>query len=153
MSNIFKKEAIKAYKFIKKGGVILYPTETIWGLGCDASNCQAVEKIYNIKKRPVNNPIICHFNSLNEIKKDFYLSELEELLAKKLWPGPITLILRKKTNSKISQLVSNKSSYIGCRIPKNKIALQLLKGLDFPVAAPPSQEICSDLFLSFKFCS
>ena len=51
MSNIINKEAYKAFKFIQNGGVILYPTDTVWGLGCDATNCVAVEKIYSIKKR------------------------------------------------------------------------------------------------------
>ena len=131
-----KNKIENAKKLLRSGELVIFPTETVYGLGGNANDKNAIRRIYNIKKRPANNPIICHFKSLNEIKKDFYLSELEELLAKKLWPGPITLILRKKTNSKISHLVSNKSSYIGCRIPKNNIALQLLKGLNFPVAAP-----------------
>jgi len=131
-----KNKIENAKKLLRSGELVIFPTETVYGLGGNANDKNAIRRIYNIKKRPANNPIICHFKSLKEIKKDFYLSKLEELLAKKLWPGPITLILRKKTNSKISQLVSNKSSYIGCRIPKNKIALQLLKSLNFPVAAP-----------------
>ena len=125
-----------AKKLLRSGELVIFPTETVYGLGGNANDKNAIKRIYNIKKRPANNPIICHFESLEEIKKDFHLSRLEEILAKKLWPGPITLILRKKAKSKISQLVSNKSSYIGCRIPKNKIALQLLKSLNFPVAAP-----------------
>ena len=131
-----KNKIENAKKLLRSGELVIFPTETVYGLGGNANDKNAIRRIYNIKKRPANNPIICHFESLNEIKKDFHLSKLEEILAKKLWPGPITLILRKKAKSKISQLVSNKSSYIGCRIPKNKIALQLLKNLNFPVAAP-----------------
>ena len=131
-----KNKIENAKKLLRSGELVIFPTETVYGLGGNANDKKAIKRIYNIKKRPANNPIICHFESLNEIKKNFHLSKLEEILAKKLWPGPITLILRKKAKSKISQLVSNKSSYIGCRIPKNKIALQLLKNLNFPVAAP-----------------
>ncbi len=131
-----KNKIENAKKLLRSGELVIFPTETVYGLGGNANDKKAVKRIYNIKKRPANNPIICHFKSLKEIKKDFYLSKLEELLAKKLWPGPITLILRKKTNSKISQLVSNKSPYVGCRIPQDKIALQLLKSLNFPLAAP-----------------
>ncbi len=131
-----KNKIENAKKLLRSGELVIFPTETVYGLGGNANDKKAIKRIYNIKKRPANNPIICHFESLNEIKKDFHLSKLEEILAKKLWPGPVTLILRKKAKSKISQLVSNKSSYIGCRIPKNKIALQLLKNLNFPVAAP-----------------
>ena len=131
-----KNKIENAKKLLRSGELVIFPTETVYGLGGNANDENAIKRIYNIKKRPANNPIICHFESLEQIKKDFHLSKLEEILARKLWPGPITLILRKKAKSKISQLVSNKSSYIGCRIPKNKIALQLLKNLNFPVAAP-----------------
>ena len=131
-----KKTIENAKKVLRSGELVIFPTETVYGLGGNANDKNAVKKIYNIKKRPTNNPIICHFSNLKEIKKNFHLNELEELLAKKLWPGPVTLILKKKNNSKISNLVSNKLSYVGCRIPKNKIALKLLKHLNFPVAAP-----------------
>ena len=131
-----KNKIENAKKLLRSGELVIFPTETVYGLGGNANDKKAIKRIYNIKKRPANNPIICHFESLHEIKKDFHLSKLEEILAKKLWPGPITLILRKKAKSKISQLVSNKSSYVGCRIPNNKIALKLLKNLNFPLAAP-----------------
>ena len=123
-------------KLLRSGELVIFPTETVYGLGGNANDKNAIKRIYNLKKRPAKNPIICHFANLEEIKKNFHLNKLEELLAKKLWPGPITLVLKKKNESKISNLVSINSSYIGCRIPKNKIALQLLKGLGFPVAAP-----------------
>ena len=131
-----KNKIENAKKLLRSGELVIFPTETVYGLGGNANDKNAIKRIYNIKKRPANNPIICHFESLQEIKKNFHLNKLEEILAKKLWPGPITLILRKKDKSNISHLVSNKSSYIGCRIPKDKIALQLLKNLNFPVAAP-----------------
>ena len=131
-----KNNIENAKKLLCSGELVIFPTETVYGLGGNANDKKAVKRIYNIKKRPINNPIICHFANLKEIKKDFLLNELEELLAKKLWPGPITLILKKKDESKISNLVSNKSSYVGCRIPNNKIALKLLENLNFPLAAP-----------------
>ena len=131
-----KNKIENAKKLLCSGELVIFPTETVYGLGGNANDKNAIKRIYDIKKRPAKNPIICHFESLKEIKKDFHLNKLEEILAKKLWPGPITLILKKKSKSKISQLVSNKSSYIGCRIPKDKIALKLLKNLNFPLAAP-----------------
>ena len=131
-----KNKIENAKKLLRSGELVIFPTETVYGLGGNANDKNAVKRIYNIKKRPVNNPIICHFENLEEIKKNFHLNKLEELLAKKFWPGPITLILRKKIESRISTLVSNRSSYIGCRIPKNQIALKLLKNLQFPIAAP-----------------
>ena len=131
-----KNKIENAKKLLRSGELVIFPTETVYGLGGNANDKKAVKKIYNIKKRPINNPIICHFANIKEIKRDFDLNTLEEFIAKKLWPGPITLILKKKNKSKISSLVSNNSSYVGCRIPKNKIALKLLRNLHFPVAAP-----------------
>jgi len=131
-----KNKIENAKKLLRSGELVIFPTETVYGLGGNANDKNAIKKIYSIKKRPENNPIICHFANLGEIKKNFHINKIEELLAKKLWPGPITLILRKRDGSKISNLVSNKSSYIGCRIPNNETALQLLKNLQFPVAAP-----------------
>ena len=131
-----KNKIENAKKLLRSGELVIFPTETVYGLGANANDKNAVKKIYNIKKRPAYNPIICHFANIEEVKKNFHLNKLEELLAKKLWPGPITLILKKRNNSKISKLVSNNSSYVGCRIPNNQIALQLLKNLYFPLAAP-----------------
>ena len=94
-----KNKIENAKKLLRSGELVIFPTETVYGLGGNANDKNAIKRIYNIKKRPANNPIICHFESLEQIKKDFHLSRLEEKLAKKLWPGPITLILRKKTNT------------------------------------------------------
>ncbi len=133
---MIKNKIENAKNLLCSGELVIFPTETVYGLGGNANSNKAVKRIYSIKKRPINNPIICHFASLKEVKKNFHVNKLEELIAKNLWPGPITIILRKKSKSKISQLVSNKSSYIGCRIPKEKVAIQLLKSLNFPIAAP-----------------
>ena len=129
-------DLINGKKLLKKGKLVIFPTETVFGLGGNATNSKVIKKIYNLKKRPINNPLICHFKNLSQIKKNFYMNELELKIGKLYWPGPLTLILKKKKNSKISPKLSNHSSYVGCRIPKNKIAMELLKKLDFPIAAP-----------------
>ena len=131
-----KNNIENAKKLLVSGELIIFPTETVYGLGGNAKDNNAIKKIYRVKKRPYNNPIICHFANINEIRKDFHLNALEELLAKKFWPGPLTLILKKKNISKISKLISNKSSFVGCRIPNNKLVLKLLDNLNFPIAAP-----------------
>ena len=128
---------IKFAKIIlQKGGLVIFPTETVYGIGGNANNPKAVKLIFDKKKRPKNNPIICHFSSINKIHENFFLNDTDIKLAKKFWPGPLTLILKKKPNSKIASLVSNKSLWVGCRIPNNKIALKLLNSIEFPIAAP-----------------
>jgi len=128
---------IKFAKLIlQKGGLVIFPTETVYGIGGNANNPKAVKLIYDKKKRPKNNPIICHFSSIKKIHENFFLNDTDIKLAEKFWPGPLTLILKKKPDSKITSLVSNRSLWIGCRIPSNKIALKLLNSIDFPIAAP-----------------
>ena len=131
-----EKKNISAKKALEDGKLIIFPTETVYGLGANATNINAIKKIYALKKRPLTNPLICHFSSLSKIKKDFQLNALDLKLAKKFWPGPITLILKKKKNSKICTILSNKSNFVGCRIPKNLISLKLLRSISFPIAAP-----------------
>ena len=129
-------DLITSKKLLKEGKVIIFPTETVFGLGGNANNSNAINKIYKLKKRPKNNPLICHFKNISQIKKNFYMNNLEEKIAKLYWPGPLTIILQKKKNSKISSKLSNNSTYVGCRIPSNKIAIKLLRNIDFPIAAP-----------------
>ena len=127
---------IEALKILQNGDLVIFPTETVYGLGADATNDNAIKKLYKIKNRPINNPIICHFKSIKDIEINFIINEKAYELANNFWPGPMTLILEKKRTSKISPLISNNQKFVGCRIPKNTIAQQLLKNLDFPIAAP-----------------
>ena len=131
-----KNDIDKAKKILINGGLLIFPTETVYGLGGDATNKEAVYKIYQAKNRPNNNPIICHFKNIEEIEKNFIITKNAYKLAAKFWPGPLTLILEKKTNSKITPILSNNSKFVGCRIPKHPICLKLLNNLNFPIAAP-----------------
>ena len=115
---------------------MIFPTETVYGIGADATNQDAVKLIFKTKNRSLSNPLICHFANIQEIKKNFNLKIKDIELAKVFWPGPLTLILEKKKNSNISSYVSNNQNFVGCRIPNNNIALNLLSLLKFPVAAP-----------------
>ncbi len=98
MINIVNKEVLKAFKYIQKGGVILYPTDTIWGIGCDATNCKAVEKIYRIKKRKINS------------KNYFFLSKNNNLIkaARNLYP-----LIRKIKNKGYKKIAVEKIPNIG----------------------------------------
>ena len=95
-------DLITSKKLLKKGKLVIFPTETVFGIGADATNSKAITKIYKIKKRPLSNPLICHFKNLSQIKEHFILTKLDYKIAKLYWPGPLTLILEKKQISKIS---------------------------------------------------
>ena len=138
-SNIYKANSAnlkKAKRNIENNNVIGLPTETVYGLAGNAYSDKSVKKIFKLKKRPSINPLIIHFNKLNDSRNDVFFNNHFLKLYKSLCPGPVTFILKKKPKSKITSLVSNKSLWVGCRIPSNKIALKLLNSIDFPIAAP-----------------
>ena len=138
-SNIYqpnKKNLTKASKLIKSGKVIAIPTETVYGLAGNAYRNDSVKKIYSLKKRPKNNPLIVHFSSVKTMNQEVVINEQLIKLAKKFSPGPLTYILPLKKESKISKLVLNKKRQIACRIPNNRTFLAVLKQSGVPIAAP-----------------
>ena len=128
-----------AIKKLMDGGIVAIPTETVYGLACNALSDKAVSKVFEIKKRPKNNPLICHTDSVKKIKRyviDF--PKKAEIIADKFWPGPITILLKK--NNLIPDITTSNSKYVAFRIPDNKITLNVLKELDFPLAAPSANK-------------
>jgi L-threonylcarbamoyladenylate synthase len=126
----------KAKKYLDKSYCIGVPTETVYGLAANAYSNIAVKKIFKLKKRPKNNPLIVHYLDINSLKKDCLINDNFIKLYKKLSPGPITYILRLKKNSKISKHVTNNSKNLAVRFPNHQIFKRLLKLLNYPLAAP-----------------
>ena len=134
----------KAQKLLNKNECVAIPTETVYGLAGNAYSDKACKKIYKIKKRPKNNPLIVHYLNNQILKKDCSFNNDFLKLYKVFCPGPITLILDLKKNSKISKIVTNKKNTLAVRFPKHRVARNLLKKLDFPLAAPsanPSSKV------------
>ena len=134
----------KAKKYLDNNSCIAVPTETVYGLAGNAYSDIAIKKIYRLKKRPINNPLIVHYQNLNQLKKDCDLNDNFLKLYKKFSPGPITYILKLKKNSKISKYVTNNKKTLAVRFPKHYLLKNLLKNLDYPLAAP-SANISSGL--------
>ena len=148
-SNIFKPNNInlrRAKNIIKNNNIIGLPTETVYGLAGNAYSDKAVEKIFKLKKRPKFNPLIVHFKSLKELKKDVVCPPIFIKLYKAFCPGPITFILNKKSQSKISKIVTAGKKTVAVRVPKHVVARNLLKILKSPLAAPSAN-------ISFKLSS
>ena len=125
----------KAARIIKKGGLVAFPTETVYGLGANALNKKAVKKIFEAKKRPLDNPIIVHIADFKDLfKLTKKIPKIVKNLAKIFWPGPLTLVLFKKKI--VPNEVTAGSDTVAIRMPKNKIALELIKASGFPIAAP-----------------
>ena len=126
----------KAQKLLNKSECLAIPTETVYGLAANAYSNKACKKIYKLKKRPKNNPLIVHYLNIQILKNDCNFNKDFLKLYKIFCPGPITFILDLKKNSKISKIVTNNRNTLAVRFPKHPVTRNLLKKLDFPLAAP-----------------
>ena len=126
----------KAIKLLNKDQCIAIPTETVYWLAGNAYSDRACKKIFKLKKRPKNNPLIVHYFNYQNLSKDCHFNDDFKKLYKRFCPGPITFILDLKKNSKISKIVTNKKNSLAVRFPRHSITKNLLKKLNFPLAAP-----------------
>lgn len=135
MKQKLKDEIKKAAEIIRHGGLVAFPTETVYGLGADGLNPVAAAKIFEVKNRPTFNPLILHIediarlNSIVEIPSEKVYDLIEEF-----WPGPLTLVLPKKSN--VPEIVTGGLATVAVRMPDNFIALALIKESGTPIAAP-----------------
>lgn len=136
-----KKNFELAGRIIREGGLVSFPTETVYGLGADALNADAVSSIYKAKGRPGDNPLIVHISSLEDIEEIAYIEEDKGLpceiiykLMNRFWPGPITFILRKKKS--IPDITSGGLSTVGVRMPESLAARKFISAAGRPIAAP-----------------
>src|SRR5690349_21589133 len=125
----------RAVGLLREGKLVAFPTETVYGLGADATHSAAVEKIYRAKGRPPTNPLIVHVSSI-EIAKRYVTAwpTTAQLLAERFWPGPLTLVLPRSEH--IAPSVSAGLDTVGIRVPNHPLALELLREFDGPIAAP-----------------
>ena len=126
----------KAVKYLNNNECIGIPTETVYGLAANAYSNKATKKIFNLKGRPPDNPLIVHYYNIQDMEKDCVTNALFYKLYKSLSPGPITFILKLKNESKISKNVTNNKKTLAVRFPNHDVTIKLLKSLNFPIAAP-----------------
>ena len=124
-----------AAKIILSGGLVAFPTETVYGLGANGLNPIAIRKIFSAKGRPTNNPLIMHIGSIDDLKNITEgVTKRELTIAKKFWPGPLTLILKRSKN--VPRISTGGLDSVAVRIPNNKISLSLIRAAGVPIAAP-----------------
>jgi L-threonylcarbamoyladenylate synthase len=126
ISNCTADAISNAAKALKDGHLVAFPTETVYGLGADATNEKAVARIYSVKGRPTNHPLIVHISSINKLED--WATDIPDYavnLARKFWPGPMTLILPRKDIAK--DFITGGQNNVGLRVPNEPIALELLK--------------------------
>ena len=129
------QEIEKAAQVLRDGGLVAFPTETVYGLGANALNPAAVRKIFAAKGRPADHPVIVHVADTSDLKH--WAAEVPRaawLLAEKFWPGPLTMVL--KRSARVSDLVTGGQDTVGLRVPSHPVAQQLLKAFGGGIAAP-----------------
>ncbi len=134
------KSIRQAGVILKNGGLVAMPTETVYGLAANALDGKAVAKIFEAKGRPQFNPLIVHVNNVEDIAAFAYMGEQDHIVAQKFCPGPITMILKRKPNSGLSDLVSAGLTSVAVRIPAHKGARALIRECGFPLAAPSANK-------------
>jgi L-threonylcarbamoyladenylate synthase len=134
-NNIERDLIIEAVQIIKSGGLVAFPTETVYGLGANGLDALAVEKIFLAKGRPQDNPLILHVHSILQVKELVEeIPEIAQRCMEKFWPGPLTILFKK--NSKIPNIITAGLDTVAIRMPKNNIALELIRLANVPIAAP-----------------
>jgi len=125
----------KAAEFIKQGKIVVFPTETVYGIGTNGLNEKAVERLYEVKQRPLNKPItllVSNMKMVELVAKD--ITEIEYKIMQKFFPGPLTIILKKKDI--VPDIVTSGQDTVGVRMPSGEISRKLVEKAGVPIAAP-----------------
>ncbi len=126
----------RAAALLRAGELVAFPTETVYGLGADATNAAAVKAVFAAKGRPADNPLIVHCADLEGARAEALFDDRAERLAARFWPGPLTLVLRRRDHSRLAAAVSAGLDTVALRVPSHPTALSLLRAVGRPVAAP-----------------
>lgn len=137
MTEVLTPDALpRAAALLRDGALVAFPTETVYGLGADATNGQAVAGIFAAKGRPHFNPLIAHYPSAEAAFADVVADDRARLLAARFWPGPLTLVLPRRPGCAVDLLAGAGLDTLAVRVPGHPIALALLRQVGRPVAAP-----------------
>jgi len=126
----------EAARVLAAGGLVAFPTETVYGLGADATNGTAIARLYSAKGRPSFNPLIAHVGNLTAARELAEFDSAAEKLAIKFWPGPLTLVLRKHDRCPVAELATAGLDTIAVRVPNHPVARDILRAFRKPIVAP-----------------
>jgi L-threonylcarbamoyladenylate synthase len=135
LRTVFTNDAVEAASFIKRGGTVAFPTETVYGLGANVFDDAAIEKIFTAKRRPADNPLIVHVASVGQVGEVVNeITESARLLIDRFFPGPLTVILKK--DRRVPAIATAGLDTVGVRMPRLDITNKFLEACGVPVAAP-----------------
>jgi len=129
-------EIERAAEVLRTGGLVIFPTETVYGVGCDATNPQAVARLYAAKGRPQFNPLIAHVADLAAAEREAVLHPKTRALAERFWPGPLSIVAPRRGESAVAELACAGLATIALRAPSHPTARALLAAFGKPIAAP-----------------
>lgn len=147
-NNIDYNKLKEVAKLLAEGSIGIFPTETVYGIGTNALNIKSLKKLYEIKRRPLNNPITLLVGNIETINNIAEISDTERALIKAFFPGPLTLVLKKK--SIVSDVVTAGLDSVGVRMPANEVALKLIDLAGVPIATPSANISYEPAVSSFK---
>lgn len=133
--NIYFDKLKEISEIIKNGGIVVFPTETVYGIGTNGLNKEAISRLYEVKQRPTSKPIsllVSSIDMVDMVARD--ITDMEYKLMDKFFPGPLTIILKKKSN--VSDNLTNNTDTVGIRMPDNIIAKKLIEYAKVPIATP-----------------
>jgi L-threonylcarbamoyladenylate synthase len=131
-----RKAIARAGRLLRAGRLVAFPTETVYGLGADATSNRAVAAIYAAKRRPRRNPLIVHVADIRAARALARLDGRAERLARRFWPGPLTLVLARRPGAALSRLIGDALPTVAVRVPGNSLARDLIRAARRPLAAP-----------------
>ena len=140
MLNADRDAVAAAARVLGGGGLVAFPTETVYGLGADATNGEAVARLYAAKGRPRFNPLISHVADMTAARRSRASMRMPKQLAAAFWPGPLTLVLPKADGCPVSQLATAGLDSIAVRVPDHPVARDLLEAFGKPVVAPSANQ-------------
>src|SRR2546423_13752794 len=126
----------EAARALREGGLVAFPTETVYGLGADATNAAAIARLYQAKGRPAFNPLIAHVGDLEAARRIGRFDASALALAEAFWPGPLTLVLPKSKDCAVAELATAGLDTVAVRIPAHPVAREILRAFGGPVVAP-----------------
>ena len=135
VKTVVTKSPTEAARFVKKGGIVAFPTETVYGLGANVFDAEAVAKIFEAKRRPADNPLIAHLANLEQLRE--LASEINgnaQRFIGRFFPGPLTLVLPK--SDRVPLIATARLDTIGVRMPRHSLARQFLDACGVPLVAP-----------------
>lgn len=131
----FRKEIIeKVIRTFKKGGSVIFPTETVYGIGTTINNKETINKIYQLRKRPKNKALLILIGRKKDLNKYAYLTPTARKIINKFWPGPLTIILKKKKI--VPNFVTANKKTVALRMPENNFLIKLIRRIKKPIIAP-----------------